>query len=329
MKTNICILLLLLGLLTSCKKQTAVKLPGSYLEYLDEKQILGITATGNDVWVLSSTVCDTCSVPAYVSSIPLNYQLTEITGTDYKVDERTPVWKPVRDKNNNLYAKGINYKGIYRINGINDYSLMVETGDLMVNDFVFDNNNHIWIWGTTGIGYWNGSHLQVYNTSNSDLPTNIIHGIAVDINNTVWMPLDYAGKGILKIDNGNRSIMPITDIPGLGADNYLARPVADDAGNIWFSVDASASPKVVRYDGSNWETERPSNLTFIIGKDQKGTVWKTVNNSNTSREPTSLYYLKNNEWQQVSTGGSKGYIYNVDVTDQNIFIGTSRGLLVK
>ncbi|MBX3254390.1 MAG: hypothetical protein KF862_09640 [Chitinophagaceae bacterium] len=330
MKTNIYILLLLIGAFTSCKKPNTVRLPGSYIEYLDEKQILGITASGNEVWVLSSTVCDTCSVPAYVSTVPLSYQLTRITGSSYRVDERTPVWKPVRDKNNNVYARGINYKGIYRINGVNDYSLIVETGDLMINDFVFDNNNHIWIWGTAGIGYWDGSRLEIYNSSTAGLPTDIIHGIAVDANNIVWAPLDYAGKGILKIDNGSRSIVPITSIPGLTAGNYLSNPVADSAGNIWFGTDAFATPKIVKYDGSNWTTISSDNNAYIVGRDQKGTIWQTRNNSTGSPQgPTSLYYLKNNEWQQVNTSESKGYIYNVDVTDNNIFIGTSRGLLVK
>ncbi|MBX2923026.1 MAG: hypothetical protein KF746_12585 [Chitinophagaceae bacterium] len=329
MKTNIYILLLLIGVFTSCKKQNIVKLPESYIEYLNEKQILGITAAGNEVWVLSATVCDTCSVPIYVSSVPLNYQLTRITGNDYKVDERPRVGKPVRDKNNNLYAKGIDYKGIYKINGVNDYSLVVETGDLMINDFVFDNNNHIWIWGTTGIGYWDGNRLEVYNSSTAGLPTNIIHGITVDANNSVWAPLDYAGNGVLKIDNGNRSIVPITAIPGLTSNNYLSNPVADDAGNIWFNTYAFTSPKIVKYDGSSWTMLSADHDGYIIGRDQKGIVWQTRNNSNTSQGPTSLYYFKNNEWQQVNTGESKGYIYNVDVTDNNIFIGTSRGLLVR
>ncbi|MFT4017991.1 MAG: hypothetical protein QM668_13580 [Agriterribacter sp.] len=329
MKTNIYIILLLIGIFTSCKKQSAVKLPGSYLEYLDEKQILSITAAGNEVWVLSSTVCNTCSVPGYVSSVPLNYQLTKITGNSYKVDEKTRVGKPVRDRNNHLYAKGIDYKGIYKINDVNDYSLIVETGDLMVNDFVFDNNNHIWIWGTTGIGYWDGSRLEVYNSSTAGLPTDIIHGITVDANNIVWAPLDYAGKGVLKIDNGNRSIVPITSIPGLSPDNYLANPVADDAGNIWFSTYAFASPKIVKYDGSSWKMLPSDYDGYIIGRDQKGIVWQTRNNSSSSQGPTSLYHFTNNEWQQVNTSESKGYIYTVDVTDNNIFIGTSRGLLVK
>lgn len=329
MKTSVYILLLFIGLFTCCKKQSSPKLPGSYLEYLDEKQILSITAAGNEVWVFSSTVCDTCTVPGYVSAVPLNYQLTKITGDDYKVDERPRVGKPVRDKNNNLYARGIDYKGIYRINDINDYSLVVETGDWGINDFVFDNNNHIWIWGTTGIGYWDGSRLEIYNSSTAGLPTNIIHGITVDANNIVWAPLDYAGKGVLKIENGSRSIVPITSIPGLTANNYLAYPVADDAGNIWFRTDALPSPKIVKYDGNNWTTIPSDSNAYIIGKDQKGTVWQTRNNSNIPSGPTSLYYLKNNEWQQLDTGDSKGYIYNVDVTDNNIFIGTSRGLLVR
>lgn len=327
MKINISILLLLFALLASCNKQAVPKLPASYIDYLNEKQVLGITASANDVWVLSSTVCDTCNVPVYVSSVPLNYQLTKIAGNTYSVDERTPVWKPVRDRNNNLYAKGKNHKDIYKINGINDYSLVVETGDLMVNDFVFDHDNHLWIWGTNGIGYWDDSSLKVYNQSNSILPTNIMHGIAVDANNIIWIPLDYSGKGILKIDNGNWSIVPISSIPGVN-NEYLANPVADNDGNIWFNTAALATSKIVKYNGSTWTTVSSNNNAYIIGKDQKGNIWQTVNNTD-SQNPSSLYSLKDNEWQLVSAPGNKGYIFHVDVTDNNTFIGTSRGLVVK
>lgn len=268
MKTNFSILLILVGLLTSCNKQAVTKLPTSYIDYFTEKQVLGITASGNDVWVFSSTVCDTCVVPIYVSAVPLNYQLTKITGSTYSVDEKTPVWKPVKDRNNNLYAKGKNYKNIYKINGINDYSLMLETGDLMINDFVFDYNNHLWIWGTNGIGYWDGSSLKVYNQSNSILPTNIAHGIAVDANNTIWIPLDYAGKGILKIDNGNWGIIPISSIPGVNG-GYLADPVADNDGNIWFNTAALATSKIIKYNSSTWITMSSNDNAYIIGNDQK------------------------------------------------------------
>lgn len=321
-------LLLLTGLFASCKKQNTVKLPASYLEYLDERQILAVTAVSNEVWVLSSTLCETCSVPGYASFIPLNYQLTRITGNDYRVDENPRVGKPVRDRAGRLYARGSDLKGIYRINDIGDYSLVVETGDMMINDFVFDHNDHIWIWGTNGIGHWNGSRLEVYNTETAGLPTNIIHGITVDASNIVWAPLDYAGRGILKIENGNPEIVPITSIPGLTNSNYLAHPVADDAGNIWFHTDAIPSPKIVKYDGANW-TISPANDTRIIGRDQKGAIWQTRRNGDTSPDPTSLFYLSNNEWLQINISESKGYIFHVDVTDNNIFIGTSRGLLVK
>ena len=67
-------------------------------------------------------------------------------------------------------------------------------------------------------------------------------------------------------------------------------------------------------------------VVLFIGRDQKGTTWQKRNKSTGSPQgPASLHYLKNNEWQKVNTSESKGYIYNVDVTDNNIFIGTSGG----
>ncbi len=332
MKTSICIAVFLIAMFCSCKKQAPVKLPDSYLEYLDEKGISGIIASGNDMWVSSYTTCTTCDVPPYMSFIPLTYQLTKISGNSYEVDENAPVLKPVRDRNGNLFATGSDRKNIYKINDLKNYSLIVETGDFFINDFVFDNNNHIWMWGSKGIGYWNGSELKTFNTSNSILPTDITHGIAVDSKGIIWVPLDFGGKGILKIDNGNWSIVPLASIAGITGLSYVSSPVADNEGNIWFRPFAvgQTGNKTIKYNGNSWTIESSTNsIVSILGKDQKGTIWKTESGNNNLMTPNSLFYLKNNEWQPFDTGGAIGYIFSVETNDDKVFIGTSRGLLMK
>lgn len=324
------IVLIFLLPFASCHKNTPLKFPGSYIEYLDERQILGITASGEEVWVFSSSICDTCKVPPHVSYIPMNNQLTKISNNTYKVDEKPPLSKPLKDRHGNLFAKGNNFKNIYRINGINNYSLVMETGDFLINDFVIDNDDNIWICGNKGVGCWNGRELKIYDPSNSILPVITAFELGVDTKGGIWIvPQNYAYKYLLKIQDGNWSKIEYNDIPALNNITYLSKSTPDNDGNVWFNTYVAGKSKIIKYDGNNWTVGSSENRIAIIGKDQHGTIWKTENSYTDFKVPTTLYYLKNSNWEQLNIPESKGYVFSVDVTSDSVYIGTSGGLLVK
>ena len=229
--------LILLGLFSCEKNDVNTK---TYSEYLSDKIIVSIRIFNNDIWVQSTKRCDTCYRPPMMSSIPMISQLTLIRDSIYRYEEPTLYSVPTSDHHGNLYV-GLQNK-IYKVNDIHDYTLYLETGNFSFNYFAFDKDDNIWFGGYNGIAFWNGTELKVYNTSNSLLPSDITHGLAIDKDGIVWIALDF--KGLLKITGDLWEIIPNNEIPGLNTYSYLHNPMVDNENNIWFnafSSDATSS----------------------------------------------------------------------------------------
>lgn len=328
MKTLIKIwtIILLLGFLSCEKNDSHIKYK-SFSDYLSDKAILSIQLYDNNIWILSTKVCDNCYVSPEMSSIPMVSQLTMINNSGFDYEEPTLVSTPTMDHQGNLYTASRNK--MYKLMGIKDYELIFETKDFNFFDFAFDKNDNIWLSGDNGIAFWNGKELKIFNTSNSELPSNIIHGLAIDNSDNVWVALDF--KGLLKINGDKWEIIPNSEIPGLNTYSYLNNPIVDNANNIWYNVfSPNATSSFLRFDGVNWHYEYPNQLGYgVLNIDSKGTLW-VINTKieNSVFKRSTLTYLQNNEWINFDVSIIKSRILTVNSDDKKVYIGTTEGLLV-
>lgn len=319
-------IIFLMGLF-SCEKNNSLLNKKSYIDYLSDKAIVSIRIFDDDIWLLSNKYCDTCYVSPIMSSRPIISQLTVINDSIFDYEEPTFVSTPTKDNQGNLYTASQNK--IFKINRIKDYEIILETGEFDFNYFTFDKNDNIWLGGYNGIAFWNGSELKIYNTSNSELPSNITHGLAIDNTGIVWIALDF--KGLLKITDDKWEIISNSEIPGLKTSSYLWSPIVDNENNIWFNVFSPATPSCfLKYDGNNWNYVYPDQEGYgYINIDTKGTIW-IINAiyENSSFKNSTLTYLQNNEWINFDVTMIKSKILTVNSDDKNVYIGTVKGLRV-
>ncbi len=313
-------------ILPSCENNTDKPVYKSYIDYLSDKSIESIHILGDDIWVLSSKLCDTCYVSPEMSSIPMISQLTIINDTSFDFEEPISFSRAVGHRGS-LYVASHNK--IVKLKGIKNHEIILETGDFDFYYFAFDKNNNIWLGGYNGIAFWNGSELKVYNTSNSELPSNITHGLAIDNTGNVWIALDF--EGVLKIEGDKWEVISNIEIPGLKSSSNLISPIVDTENNIWFSVyNSDTTSNILKYDGEDWNYEYPNQSgAGIIKIDSNGTIWIITNESeNYSYKRSTLTYLQNNEWINFDVSSIKSYILTVNSDNETVYIGTVEGLKV-
>lgn len=318
--------ILLCGLFACEKNDSPVK-DKSYNDYLSDKAVISIGLFNNNSWILSTKICDTCYVSPYMSYRPMISQLTRISDSGFDYEEPTFVSGPVMDHRGNLYTASQNK--LFKFNGIKDYQLILETNDFNFYSYAFDKNDNIWFSGYQGIGFWNQNELKVIKTTNSELPTNIIHGLTIDNLDNVWVTLDF--KGLLKISGDKWEIIPNSEIPGLKTSSYLSDPIVDNKNNIWFHVfNSNTSSSILRFDGKEWQYEYPNQIGYgVVNVDSKGTIWVISDiTENYSFKKSSLAYLQDNTWVNFDVSMIKSRITTVNSDDKKVYIGTADGLRV-
>ncbi len=81
MKRTVGFLFILLAIMTSCKKDNDADPEVTYLEYFSDKSIKSIVPLNGEVWIESSSRCDTCYQMPHFSE-PMQ-QLTKIRGKSF------------------------------------------------------------------------------------------------------------------------------------------------------------------------------------------------------------------------------------------------------
>jgi ligand-binding sensor domain-containing protein len=123
----------------------------------------------------------------------------------------------------------------------------------------------------------NNPQWIIYNTSNSNLPSNSIREIVIDNQNRKWISFSSA-NGLLQIDGDNWLIVDTSnsDIPS----NFLNTINVDNLGNFWAGgwVD-DFNYRLTKFDGTNW------------------TVWDTLNSPIPESNVMSIVFDNmNNLW---------------------------------
>ncbi|MEI7802349.1 MAG: two-component regulator propeller domain-containing protein [Bacteroidota bacterium] len=104
-------------------------------------------------------------------------------------------------------------------------SLITSSIDKVVADY----DNNIWVGlENNGIAKFDGSIWTLYNSSNSLLPSNIVHSISVDRNNKIWVGTD---NGLASFYNNSWTVFNTANSPFL--DNDISVVKADSINNIW------------------------------------------------------------------------------------------------
>lgn len=138
--------------------------------------------------------------------------------------------------------------------------LILATPLLFINSFV------TYSYAQIDIGSW-----HIYNTSNSDLPSNNIRDITFDNDDSVWISTVFGG--VARFDGSNWTIYNTSNSPL--PNNIVSTVVIDQDGSRWFGTDGY----VARYDELTWVLYNQFNSTLhdneiiSITIDPNGSKW--------------------------------------------------------
>ncbi len=174
-----------------------------------------------------------------------------------------------------------------------------------------------------GIAPLSAQNWEVWNSSNSEIPSNSINSITLDLN-SLWV--GTAGHGLCNFDgydwevyNTNNSPLPGNDIRGI-ATNF--------AGTIWIAVYGYG---LASFDGLDWTLHNNNNSGGFLN-DFVGPVWMVqgVNTLWVGTFGAGLYKFDGTDWVNYNMSNSdlpSDYVYTI-INDQlgHIWVGTEQGL---
>lgn len=208
----------------------------------------------------------------------------------------------------------------------------IENGELLSNSFIAKcaPNNDTFIPSSSGLGVLSNGSITIFNSENSELPSNFSSEIAVDNQSRLWMQdegqtLRYAngeietlptipGKGVYPLSGnqayfvGEQNEIQFYDngtISSLGTPFYSPYSTTivhvEENGNIWAQAQNAG---VYHYDGVEWQmisvpvADFPTNFVFDLALDSEGNPWFAFIDGDVDA-------LQNGEWTRY---------YSVDVT---------------
>lgn len=167
---------------------------------------------------------------------------------------------------------------------------------------------------------------QIYNTLNSDLPTNYILSLAIDQNGVKWIGTT---EGLVTFDGTEWTNYEIPDLPTYVDD--ISAITIDSEDVKWMGI----AGRLVRFDDTNWviydTTNSPLSGSIIstIALDGDEDIWiGTLPASSSSNN--SIYQFNHNSWvefheQNSNLPSNKVFDIVIDAMDVK-WIGTERGL---
>ena len=163
-----------------------------------------------------------------------------------------------------------------------DFSNWTPIPDLPANVAVIqaDQNGNLWM--GSGLGYpaiglikYNGNTFTIYNTQNSPLPYNLISGIAVDLNNNIWIMDGMAGMTsqiyLVEFDQNNGWFQ----LPGnFGYETWGDLAGVDSSDNIWTASEFKlTSVNTITHQVTEWDTLYLGQYVTEVKPDFKGNIW--------------------------------------------------------
>ncbi len=129
-------------------------------------------------------------------------------------------------------------------------------------------NSTLWI-GTEGKGLFSYQNkiVEKYNVENGLLINDVITGLLLDTENTLWVGTT---NGLNQIKDGKSKV--IEELAGITINDILE----DEQGSIWFATSAGLfrkNPLTNEYEVLNTENGLPHNNVMHISKDREGNIW--------------------------------------------------------
>jgi ligand-binding sensor domain-containing protein len=174
---------------------------------------------------------------------------------------------------------------VNRINGSHEYfsnTLGIDTENIIC--LAIGTDNVIWAGTDMGLLKINGDNWHLYNTTNSDLPSNNIDCVFVDSQGFIWL----SSGGLVRFDG-------YSDWEQFAQISSVKCITEDVQNHIWVGTGGNG---LYKYDGTTWQhylnsnSLLPSNWVLALDCSNQGTLWISTS--------WGLITISNNNWESIS-----------------------------
>ena len=134
------------------------------------------------------------------------------------------------NSSNNMIVGATN--GLYEYDGTDWVTIL----DMSIHSFHITEDQTIWMATDQGLGRFDGTDLMMFDTSNSDLPHNYIHDIAIEDDSIIWATTSL--NQIVRFDGENVYAYNHDNSP-LSSSDYFKIIEIDPLGRKWVSASGS------------------------------------------------------------------------------------------
>ena len=170
----------------------------------------------------------------------------------------------------------------FKISGddFTDFSNWTEIPNLPANIDIIqtDQSGNVWMangFQSSGLIKYDGNSFTTYNTQNSPLPYDLISGIAVDLNNNIWIMdgmKDITPQIYLVEFDGNNNWFQLPGNFGYQTRGDLAG--IDSSGNIWTASEFKLTRvNTITHDTVEWSQTGLGQYVTQVKSDFKGNIW--------------------------------------------------------
>ncbi len=170
----------------------------------------------------------------------------------------------------------------FKISGddFTDFSNWTEIPNLPANIDIIqtDQSGNVWMangFQSSGLIKYDGNSFTTYNTQNSPLPYDLISGIAVDLNNNIWIMdgmKDITPQIYLVEFDGNNNWFQLPGNFGYQTSGDLAG--IDSSGNIWTASEFKLTRvNTITHDTMEWNQTGLGQYVTQVKSDFKGNIW--------------------------------------------------------
>ena len=158
-----------------------------------------------------------------------------------------------------------------------------------------DTSNSLWI-GTLndGLFKYDGINWTKYDTTNSQIPSNIIYDMEFDKVGNLWIT---SNKGLIKFNGSNWLTYNTTNSSLL--ENEILSIEIDESGIIWLGL---LDYGLMKFDGAKWKSYKlgdnalPTNFIYALDIDNSNNIWIGTNKG--------LVKFFNNKWELFNKDNS-------------------------
>ena len=190
---------------------------------------------------------------------------------------------------------------------------------------VEDHAGNKWIATSNGLFKWNEEGWTHYNSENSGLPHDVMHCIAIDENDVMWIGTGYGGLTRFDGQNWYSYNYGNSNIP---FDEVIAISINKNNGEIWICM---YSFGIAKFDGNSFthfitpDTPYEFDLNYDIAIENDTTVWVSTIGAGLAR-------LCGNEWTVFDSTNSElsasSSLFIAIDHENNKYVTTNNGLFI-